>query len=1137
MDHLRKPLDKKGSKTAEAKALHELLVSLTSSQRPVSVPGAMALLPRALSGLSVDLDALSAKDTDVPATIASIEALLGIISFLIPVVVIEPGSPLQAPGAKFLVAHLLSMLLKAVSETVLPPKERLQAGETLGVLVRHLPVETLKPLLPGTTSSIVKTLLLGSSGPSQSAIEAMGLKALGILVPRSLCDTQRELSNLKASSVSASSDTTDWKDLLSRTAYIADTKASSHEADNKTSASTDTWLDQSRPRITRMLEKLSIAFGNHKSERVRLALGDLAKEILAVCPLAIGTDGFCIALEILVSLSMDESTLVSNRASKALNEHGSTLPPKSQAAMAKRFSALLTALPHQLRAGVSDDAKCAHLRRLNGFLTYYQTVSLSETAEAAIRTLSLPDFQKDLVGQLDLDSDTGAKVTVVGQNTAQTTSPFIALDTLSREASSLNRQTLLRLKNAHSPVVLENLGVFFQAWTALAPDADVSTLIASLTSHLHSSSSSAGGVAGSRQNETQVLWILSQVVRGLDGHSAALTKPRKRILKRLFGELMALKLHERPTHLREIEIRESLKSAVPWDHLSVLRESALVAPVTTPISTASTDTTLTVKDFHTNILQMILMMDTLSATSYLLKKDFQPLLVDALYFLLDRIGDSNSRVSSAAWQTLVEISNNMGFSKLSQSASLNNDKVVAQVSDFLVSNMDYIINSVSHRLRLISLYPRAPRILCACLHIAGPRLIEFMDDSVLELLDVLDDYHNVNEAPVAAVFQVFEALLDVLACETQADKVAIEHGNDSPVDGSLATCDGASPEVIAFFFKNRKTEKNSTSSSVETASHEDIESFFKAIHAEKAKDVASKSPEDILAGSLPGGFDEDENAPMQKNPVAPLTKSASFASQILSRSLHFITADSASLRHSVTRVIQKGIPLLKDANDTLDPYIHTIWPSLVRRLKDREHYVSFQALDTIATIARLSPDFIFKRLSDDVIPGVISVLKHMADSITRSVAGGSVSELYTITAVSGRKSKSQKLRNYIRTLTLLCEILSPMRISRKDSALLCKGLLPLLVESAPIDLCEGVRNTLKCLLSKDHGDGVWLDIWMAIGGKRLETHIDGCHSLHASPRPHPMHNLSLDFCSSLLSHTLDRNTSTYPITGGVWSMS
>jgi len=65
-------------------------------------------------------------------------------------------------------------------------------------------------------------------------------------------------------------------------------------------------------------------------------------------------------------------------------------------------------------------------------------------------------------------------------------------------------------------------------------------------------------------------------------------------------------------------------------------------------------------------------------------------------------------------------------------------------SAMIMENIDYIINSASHKFRHFSLNLNVTRVLCAVIHKVGFPVAAFLEDTLEEIFDVLDEYHGLD---------------------------------------------------------------------------------------------------------------------------------------------------------------------------------------------------------------------------------------------------------------------------------------------------------------------------------------------------------------------------------------------------------
>ncbi|RCH84346.1 TEL2-interacting protein 1, partial [Rhizopus azygosporus] len=115
------------------------------------------------------------------------------------------------------------------------------------------------------------------------------------------------------------------------------------------------------------------------------------------------------------------------------------------------------------------------------------------------------------------------------------------------------------------------------------------------------------------------------------------------------------------------------------------------------------------------------------ATSVIDIEDLQDFLITALYPLLAHLGSSNLYIHTYALITLNIIAIACGLS---------------DAKELAIANIDYVINSVSHHIAVLSSQSRVPLVLKALIHVSGSDCIKYLDDIVEEICDALDRHHH-----------------------------------------------------------------------------------------------------------------------------------------------------------------------------------------------------------------------------------------------------------------------------------------------------------------------------------------------------------------------------------------------------------
>lgn len=99
------------------------------------------------------------------------------------------------------------------------------------------------------------------------------------------------------------------------------------------------------------------------------------------------------------------------------------------------------------------------------------------------------------------------------------------------------------------------------------------------------------------------------------------------------------------------------------------------------------------------------------------------MLLDVLYPLMEKLGSRNATVCQVAYWSLGTIAMCCKYKS---------------IEELIASNVDYLINSISLNLRHINLNPETPAVLNAMLHYGNKDLIPFLEDTLEEVLSLID---------------------------------------------------------------------------------------------------------------------------------------------------------------------------------------------------------------------------------------------------------------------------------------------------------------------------------------------------------------------------------------------------------------
>jgi hypothetical protein len=333
----------------------------------------------------------------------------------------------------------------------------------------------------------------------------------------------------------------------------------------------------------------------------------------------------------------------------------------------------------------------------------------------------------------------------------------------------------------------------------------------------------------------------------------------------------------------------------------------------------------------------------LATCANLLQSAFQPLLIQSLYHILE--------LSSPTSPPLVAMHAQRALSIVSDSAGY------ASPQNLVLSNVDYVVNSVSQRLAVARLDPSAPLVLVEMIRLVGKPIVPMVQDLVDDVFEALDDYHGYEEVTVG-LWAVLDALLKVME-----EDLPPPTRNPSPqLAAPQATEDDW--QALGAWVRERNEAEHGDETAADIAEEVNPQRPFKP----------DQGDDDGMKGAT--AQHDDEPTPDQ---VAPPTRTQVVTAQILSKALYFLSHDSPFLRARVLSLIASAVPLLAlpdlDAADPaanraadLMPVIHRAWPYILNRLSDPEPYVVVEAAGLVESLARNVGEFMSRRIVDDVWP-------------------------------------------------------------------------------------------------------------------------------------------------------------------------
>lgn len=328
-----------------------------------------------------------------------------------------------------------------------------------------------------------------------------------------------------------------------------------------------------------------------------------------------------------------------------------------------------------------------------------------------------------------------------------------------------------------------------------------------------------------------------------------------------------------------------------------------------------------------------------------MQRDFRPELIDVLYPITTFMGAQNGQLRSHAITTLNIIAASCGYT---------------DVSDLIISNVDYMVNSISLRLNTFDISPASIRVLNMMIRLSGPKLIPFLDDVVASIFAALDNYHGY---PVF-VESLFSVLSEVVEQGAKSDRLLLEGASmTKKLDHKKKPPQSEGIEgLITFLVRHHERKRKSTD-------EDDLPKSHPQRPWGPPKDGKPKSFLETFDEIHPSASDDPEPTPEQDHqvdaPKPPPTPTYTLLSRITTLTQHHLTSPSPTLRRRLLALLSRAAPALSADEDSFLPLINAVWPVVVARLRDGEPFVVIAACDTLASLCECAGDFLASRIKTE----------------------------------------------------------------------------------------------------------------------------------------------------------------------------
>lgn len=334
-----------------------------------------------------------------------------------------------------------------------------------------------------------------------------------------------------------------------------------------------------------------------------------------------------------------------------------------------------------------------------------------------------------------------------------------------------------------------------------------------------------------------------------------------------------------------------------------------------------------------------LALEVTTFTASRLQTSFRAELIDVLYPIATFLGSSNPHIRDHAIITLNSISGSCGY---------------PNVTDLIIDNVDYMVNSVSLRLNTFDISPASTQVLRMMIKVTGPKLIPYLDDVVASIFAALDNYHGYT----SFVESLFNVLIEVVHQGATSEHLLLEEARPSKVDHKRTIAQTISTDEILGVLAKRLEKKRKRL-------QEEIDIEEMDSHPRRPWNTTKTAAElldevDQEANEEP----EDHHTEVGKQPP-PKTPTFQLLSRITNLTQHYLTSPSPTLRKSLLDLLSIVCPALSPDDEAFLPLVNSIWPVLVERLYDSETFVVISTCKALATLCQGAGDFLSTRIKTE----------------------------------------------------------------------------------------------------------------------------------------------------------------------------
>ncbi|KAI1355833.1 armadillo-type protein [Xylaria sp. FL0043] len=350
-------------------------------------------------------------------------------------------------------------------------------------------------------------------------------------------------------------------------------------------------------------------------------------------------------------------------------------------------------------------------------------------------------------------------------------------------------------------------------------------------------------------------------------------------------------------------------------------------------SVAILDSQAEAEDIDWRMQALALEITTFAASR--MREEFRPELIDVLYPIATFLG---SDIPQLRQHTIISLNN------IAAACGYQN------VTDLIIDNVDYMLNSVSLRLNTFDISPASTRVLRMMIRLTGPRLIPYLDDAIASIFAALDNFHGYT----LFVESLFSVLTEVVQQGIKSSKLLLEETPRS-INHKKTTPEMTSTGDLCRILDARHKRQHTRQQ--EQLELEELErSPKRPFKASDATNTADKGDTEKI--------EEDARTEVEKS-SPPKTRTFQLLLRIANLTQHYLTSPTPTLRKSLLNLLGMVCPALAPDENEFLPLVNAVWPVLIERLYDPEAFVAIAACEALCALCAAAGDFLSTRFKTE----------------------------------------------------------------------------------------------------------------------------------------------------------------------------